>query len=153
MENISLKQIYFGGVTIQVPEIWSVETEELDEMDGSKSYSISVCATGKDVKGIDISYGLMPEDSDAYTEACGTYEEVMSEEDIEANEEPILCFDFQGKTAHGFSLTTDDGFPCFFFCVDVPADGKTMLLTVLLCAAENEELQSLLDFTEEYLKV
>ena len=36
MEQVSLKQIFFGGVTMQVPEIWNVETEELQEFDGQK---------------------------------------------------------------------------------------------------------------------
>lgn len=153
MKNIALRQVYFGGITVQVPEIWEVETEEMEEMDGQKSYSIAIGATGSDVRSIDISYGPMPEGSDAYAEACGTYEEIMEEEDLEANEEPILCFGFKEYKAHGFSLATDDGLPCFFFCIDVPAGEKTNLLTVLLCAANNDEMQSLLEFTEEYLSL
>lgn len=148
MENIALKQIYFGGITIQVPEIWNVDTEEIDEMDGQKSYSIGISATGHDVRSIDISYGPLPEGSDAYSEACGTYEEVVGEDGLSVNEEPILCFDFKGKEAHGFSLNTEDGLPCFFFCIDTD---QNKLLTVLLCAANNEDLQSLLDFVEEYI--
>ena len=77
MENIALKQVYFGGVTVQVPEIWEVETEEMVEADGQKSYSIAIEAAGNDVRSIDISYGAMPEGSDAYAEACGTYEEIV----------------------------------------------------------------------------
>jgi hypothetical protein len=97
---------------------------------------------------MDISFGPLPEGSDAYGEACGTYEEVVGEDGLDVNEEPILCFDFKGKEAYGFSLNTEDGLPCFFFCVDTD---KKELLTVLLCAANNEELQSLLDFVEEYI--
>jgi len=151
MENIALKQVYFGGVTVQVPEIWEVETEEMVEADGQKSYSIAIEAAGNDVRSIDISYGAMPEGSDAYAEACGTYEEIMEEDSLQANEEPILCFAFKEYKAYGLSLTTDEGLPCFFFCIDVPSGEKTNLLTVLLCAANNEEMQNLLEFTEEYL--
>lgn len=151
MKNIALRQVYFGGVTIQVPEIWEVETEEMLEEDGQKSYSIAIEAAGNDVRSIDISFGPMPEDSDAYVEACGTYEEVASEEELDTNDEPIMCFGFQDHKAYGFSLTTEDGLPCFFFCIDAPADGKTNLLTILLCASNNEDLQSMLEFTEEYL--
>lgn len=151
MENIALKQVYFGGVTVQVPEIWEVETEEMVEADGQKSYSIAIGAAGNDVRSIDISYGTMPEGSDAYAEACGTYEEIVEEDGIQANEEPILCFAFKEYKAHGFSLTTDEGLPCFFFCIDVPSGENTNLLTVLLCAANNDDMQSLLEFTEEYL--
>lgn len=153
MDKVALRQVYFGGVTIQVPEIWEVETEEMVEEDGQKSFSISIGAAGKDVRSIDISYGPMPEESDAYAEACGTYEEIKAEEDLDADEEPILCFGFQDYKAYGFSLSTDDGLLCFFFCIDVPSGGKTNLLTALICASDNEELQNLLEFMEEYISV
>ena len=153
MSNIALKQVYFEGITMQVPEIWETETEVFDEADGTKSYSLSINATGKDVRSIDISWGSIPEESDAYNEACATYEEVMSEEDLSTEEEPIICFEFQGHKAYVFYVYTEDGLPCFFFCIDIPADGKKNLLTVLVSAANHEELQSLIDFTEEYLKV
>lgn len=151
MNNISLKQVYFGGVTIQVPEIWDADTEEILEEDGQKSYTISINATGNDVRSVDISYGPMPEESDAYMEACGTYEDVMAEEDIAADDEPIICFQFQDYKAYGFNLWTDDGLPCFFFCIDVKTDSGTKLLTVLTCASNNEELQGLMEFVEEYI--
>lgn len=153
MNKIALRQVYFGGVTIRIPEIWNVETEELIEEDGQKSYSISVSADGTDVRSIDVSYGPMPEGSDAYTEACGTFEEVMEEEDMAVNEEPIICFGFQDYKAYGFNVWTDDGLPCFFFCIDINSEGKTNLLTVLVSAGNNEDLEALMDFTEEYLSV
>ena len=153
MNKIALRQIYFGGVTIRIPEIWNVETEELIEEDGQKSFSISVSADGNDVRSIDISYGPMPEGSDAYTEACGTFEEVMEEEDMAVNEEPIICFGFQDYKAYGFNVWTDDGLPCFFFCINIKSGEKTNLLTVLVSAGNNEDLEALMDFTEEYLSV
>ena len=153
MEQVSLKQIFFGGVTMQVPEIWNVETEELQEFDGQKSYSIDITAGGKDVRTIDISFGPLPEGSDAYSEACGTYEEVVGEDDLETNDEPILCFDFQGKEAHGFSLTTEDNLPCFFFCMDLPSRGKNSLITVLVCAPDNKDLEDLMTLAEDSLEV
>ena len=148
MSNIALKQIHFEGITMQIPEVWDYETEEYQEEDGTKSYSLSVSAKGKDVRTIDISWGIIPEGSDAYQEACATYEEVVGEEDLEVNDEPIVCFEFQKKEAHGFNVYTEDGLPCFFFCIDTD---QNKLLTVLLCAANNEDLQSLLDFVEEYI--
>ena len=153
MEKVSLKQVYWGSVTVRIPEIWNVETEEMLEADGGKSYCLGISACGNDVRSIDISYGPLPEGSDAYMEACATYEEVMSEEDLSTEEEPIICFEFQGHKAYGFNVYTEDGLPCFFFCIDIPAEGKKNLLTVLVSAANHEELQSLIDFTEEYLKV
>ncbi len=153
MGNIALKQIHFAGITMQVPEIWEAETEEYNEEDGTKSYSLSISAKGNDVRSIDISWGVIPEGSDAYTEACATYEEVVMEEDLSSDEEPILCFEFQKREAYGFNVWTDDGLPCFFFCIGIPSEGENHLLTVLVSAPDNDELQNLIDFVEEYLSV
>jgi len=153
MSNIALKQIHFAGITMQVPEIWEAETEEYNEEDGTKSYSLSISAKGNDVRSIDISWGVIPEGSDAYTEACATYEEVVMEEDLSSDEEPILCFEFQKREAYGFNVWTDDGLPCFFFCIGIPSEGENHLLTVLVSAPDNDELQNLIDFVEEYLSV
>ena len=153
MSKISLKQLHFGGITVQVPEIWNAETEEYIESDGVKSYGISISAPGNDVRSLDISFGPMPEGSDAYAEACGTYEEVVNEEDLTANDEPIICFGFKDYKAYGFNVWTDDGLPCFFFCTEVPAGDSICLLTVLASAPNNDELQSLIEFAEEYISV
>ena len=158
MEQAGLKEVQYGGMNISVPDIWDAETEELQEFDGQISHSISISASGKDVRSIDMSFGPMPEGSDAYSEACGTFEEVVGEEGLQAfcegvdeNAEPILCFDFKGMEAHGFSLMTEENLPCFFFCLDITQTGENKLLTVLLRAASNKDLQSLLDFVEEHL--
>ena len=153
MKKVSLKQVYYEGMTIQIPEIWNVEKEEYDEADGTKSYSMSISASGRDVRGIDLSIGMIPEGSDAYIEASRTFEEVMSEEDLQNNEEPILCFQFQEYKAYGFNVWTDDGIPCFFFCIDVQSKGEAKLLTALVSAPDNDELENMMEFVEEYLKI
>ena len=153
MSEIALKQVHFAGITMQVPEVWKYETEEYNEEDGTKSYSLSISAKGRDIRGIDISIGTIPEGSDAYIEASRTYEDVVNEEDIDANEEPIICFGFQKYKAYGFNVWTDDGLPCFFFCMDVPSVDKNRLVTVLVSAPDNDELQNLIDFVEEYLAI
>ncbi|MBR2608330.1 MAG: hypothetical protein IKC68_01210 [Bacteroidales bacterium] len=153
MKNVALKQVYHEGITMQVPEIWEVETDEFNEEDGTRSYTLSINANGKDIRSIDISWGVIPEGSDSYLEACRTYEEVVAEDDLSSDEEPIMCFEFQKREAHGFNVWTDNGQPCFFFCMDIPSKGRNHLLTVLISASNNDELQSLLDFTEEYLSV
>ena len=152
MNNTPLKQIHYEGITMQIPQVWAYETEEYHEEDGTKSFSLSIAASGKDVRSIDISWGTIPEGSDAYNEACATYEEVVSEEDLSANDEPIMCFEFQKREAYGFNVWTDDGLPCFFFCFTVPEKDKSHLITVLISAVNNEELETLMDFVEEYLK-
>ena len=151
--NVALKQVHFAGITMQMPEIWNYETEEYNEEDGTKSYSMSISAKGKDIRSIDISIGVIPEGFDAYIEASRTYEDVMSEEEISNNDEPIVCFEFQKREAYGFNVWTDDGIPCFFFCVGIPDKGHNNLLTVLVSAPDNNELQNLIDFVEEYLSV
>lgn len=153
MKNIALKQIHYAGITMQVPEIWNVETEEFNEEDGTVSYTLSINAKGRDIRSIDISCGVIPEGSDAYLEACRTYEDVVVEDDLSSDEEPVVCFEFQKKEAYGFTVWTDDGLPCFFFCMDLPQKGPNQLLTVLVSAVNNEDLQSLIDFVEEYLAV
>ena len=153
MKNIALKQVHFNGITMQIPEIWNYETEQYDEEDGTRSFSMSISAKDKDIRSIDISWGIIPEGSDAYNEACATYEEVVGEEDLSVNDEPIICFEFQKKEAFGFNVWTEDGLPCFFFCVGLPSKGKNHLLTVLVSAPDDKELESLFDFVEEYLSV
>ena len=153
MDTIALKQVHYKGITIRIPEIWNAESETYDEADGTRSYSLSISAAGNDVRSIDISWGSIPEGSDAYNEACATYEEVMNEEDLDVVEEPIICFKFQDRDAYGFNVLTDDGIPCFFFCVQIQTKGQADLLTVLVSAPDNDELQSLIDFVEEYLSV
>ena len=66
MSNIALKQIHFEGITMQIPEVWDYETEEYQEEDGTKSYSLSVSAKGKDVRTIDISWGIIPEEGSSW---------------------------------------------------------------------------------------
>ena len=70
MKSISLRQVHHGGITIQVPEIWEVETETYQEENGEESYEIDINAQGNDVRSINISFGPMLEGSDAYAEAC-----------------------------------------------------------------------------------
>ena len=153
MKNVALKQVHYEGITIQIPEIWNAETEEFNEADGTKSYSLSISASGRDVRSIDISIGSIPEGSDAYIEASRTYEDVVSEADLSANDEPILCFQFQDHEAYGFNVWTEDGLPCFFFCYDLKSNDKNDLLTVLVSAPDNAELQNMMEFVEEYLSV
>lgn len=138
---------------MQIPQVWNYQSEEFTEEDGTKSYSMSICAKGKDVRSIDINWGIIPEGSDAYTEACATYIEVIGEDNIDENEEPIVCFDFQGQEAHGFNIYTEDKLPCFFFCVGLPSKGANNLLTVLVTAANDNDLQDLIQFVGAYLTI
>lgn len=150
MSNTELKEIRFGGVTIEIPIAWKYTTESYTEEDGTESYRISACSTGKKVKSIDVSLGSIPEGSDSYLETCRAYEDILGE-DPAADEDAIVTFGFQNKEAHGFSVYMDDGTPCFFFCTDLPSKGDNCMLSILLCASDDAALENLIDFTEEHV--
>jgi hypothetical protein len=110
---------------------------------------IDIEAGGSDPRSITISYGPMPEGTDALMEAAGTYEEYIGEE-ISADDDPVAEYDFLGTTAFGFECPTeDDGIVCNFICADV--NGK--LITVMTTAATYEEIDDLLDLIEENIKL
>lgn len=153
MKDTSLKTIKYEGIKINVPGSWLSETETYEEADGSTSYSLSLSGRGRDVRCINISVGMIPEGSDAHIEASRAYEDVVCEEDLSINEEPIICFEFQQRKAYGFNIWTEDGLPCFFFCMDLPSRGKNTLITVLICASDDKEMESLMALVEESLKV
>lgn len=145
--EINLKQIFFGGITLQIPEIWTAETEMYDEPDGRQCACIDVSAQGNDLRSIIISYGPMPEGSDALMEASGTYDEIMEGND----EEAIYSFEFKGYEAYGFDFIPEDGQICSFICSGIEGKDGCRLLTVMATARNEEELESLLAFTEEYI--
>ena len=145
MSDIALKEIKFMGVSIQVPEIWDVETEKYVEPDGRECAMIDITATEGDPRSIVLSYGPMPDGSDALMEAAGTFEDLMEGYASESDEDPICEYDFLGKTAFGFEFPTEDGLACNFICVEVNSN----LLTVLTTARAYEEIDDLLDLIEE----
>ena len=148
--EINLKQIYFGGVTLQIPEVWTAECEMYDEPDGRQCACIDVTAEEGDIRSIMISYGPMPEGSDALMEVNGTFEEFAEDVDTE-NDEPIYTCEFKGQEAYGFDFKTEDGAACSFLCIGAEKANETKLLTVLTSASDNEELENLLAFVEEYI--
>ena len=147
--EINLKQIYFGGVTLQIPEVWTAECEMYDEPDGRQCACIDVTAEEGDIRSIMISYGPMPEGSDAIMEAGDTYEEVVGEIGPEVEDDPICEYDFLGTTGYGFEVPTEDGLACNFICAEI--GGK--LFTILTTAKSYEEIDDLLDLIEENIKL
>lgn len=148
--DINLKQINYGGVTLQIPEIWTAETEMYDEPDGRQCACLDISAQEGDVRSIMISYGPMPEGSDALMEANGTLDEFEGDISTE-NEEPVFSWTFKGYEAYGFDFKTEDGAACTFLCVGVEKEAETKLLTVLTSASDEEELENLISFVEEYI--
>ena len=150
--NVELKQIHFGGISLQIPEIWSVATESYTEPDGRECAMIDISANDGDPRSIVISYGPMPEGSDAIMEAGDTYEELIGEigENGE-DEDPICEYDFLGTVAFGFEVPTEDGLACNFICAETgPCEGdKTHLFTILTTAASYEDIDDLLDLVEQ----
>lgn len=108
------KQVVFNGVNLEIPETWRVHTESYTEPDGRDCSMIEISAEEGDPRSIIISYGPMPEGSDALMEAGGTYEEIIGEIGPEPEEDPICEYDFLGTT--GFEVPTEDNLACNFIC-------------------------------------
>jgi hypothetical protein len=151
MDKVNLKQVDYKGISVKVPEIWNVVTESYSEPDGRECAMMDISAVEGDPRSIVISYGPMPEGSDALFEAGGTYDELMEDLGADAQEDPICEYDFLGTTAYGFEFPTEDGLACNFICVSVdPEDGSgCKLFTILTTAKEFEDIDDLLDLIEE----
>lgn len=155
MEKNKLHTITFGGVSLQVPEIWSIKTASYTEPDGRECAMIDISAEEGDPRSIIISYGPMPEGSDAIMEAGDTYEEVVGEIGPEVDEDPICEYDFLGTTGYGFEVPTEDGLACNFICVatgspeQIEAGADYNLFTILTTGRTFEEIDELLDLVEQ----
>lgn len=117
MDKIALKEIQTKGITLNIPEIWNAHTETYTEPDGRECSMIDISAVEGDPRSIIISYGPMPEGSDAIMEAGDTYEEVVGEIGPDVEDDPICEYDFLGTTGYGFEVPTEDGLACNFICV------------------------------------
>lgn len=149
--NIELKEVKFGGVSLQVPEIWSVTTESYTEPDGRECAMIDITANDGDPRSIVISYGPMPEGSDAIMEAGDTYEELIGEIGPAVEDDPICEYDFLGTIGFGFDVPTEDNLACNFICAEIGSDSpeRSHLFTILTTANSYEGIDELLDLIEE----
>ena len=152
--DVKLMTVSMGGVEIKVPETWSAETNLYVE-GGRECSMIEVSATEGDPRSIIISYGPMPEGSDAILEASGTYEEVVGEIGPEMEDDPICEYDFLGTTGYGFEVPTEDGLACNFICVATGAQAQIetgidcKLFTILTTGSTFEDIDDLLDLIEQ----
>ena len=153
--EIELKQIEFGGVTLKIPEVWSVHTESYTEPDGRECAMIDISAVEGYPRSFVISYGPMPEGSDALLEAGGTYEEVIGEVGPEIEDDQICEYDFLGTTGYGFELASEDGFVSNFICAEIGTQEQRdlgvgcKLFTILTTAKTYEDIDDLLDLIEQ----
>lgn len=147
--------IHFGGITLQIPEVWNTITESYTEPDGRECAMIEISAEEGDPRSIIISYGPMPEGSDAIVEASDTYEEIIGEIGPEVEEDPICEYDFLGTTGYGFEVPTEDELACNFICVatgspeQIEAGADYNLFTILTIGRTFEEIDELLDLVEQ----
>ena len=149
MSEVALKTVTSGNLSIKVPEIWNAHTETYTEPDGRECSMIEISAVEGDPRSIIISYGPMPEGSDAIMEAGDTYEEVVGEIGPEVEDDPICEYDFLGTTGYGFEVPTEDGLACNFICAEIAKGGKNQLFTILTTARTYEEIDELLDLVEQ----
>jgi len=155
MSKIELKKIEFGGITLQIPEVWSAITESYTEPDGRECTMIDISAQEGDPRSITISYGPMPEGSDALMEAGGTYEDIVGEIGPEVEDDPICEYDFLGTTGFGFEVPTEDNLACNFICAEIGTQTEReagvgcKLFTILTTAKSYEDIDDLLDLVEQ----
>lgn len=155
MGQVALKQISFGGISLQIPEVWNTITETYTEPDGRECTMIEISAEDGDPRSIIISYGPMPEGSDALMEAGGTYEEIIGEIGPEPEEDPICEYDFLGTTGFGFEVPTEDNLACNFICAEIGSQTEReagtgcKLFTILTTAKSYEDIDDLLDLVEQ----
>ena len=153
MSEVSLKTICFGGVSLQIPEIWAVTNESYTEPDGRECAMIDISANDGDPRSIVISYGPMPEGSDAIMEAGDTYEELIGEIGPAVEDDPICEYDFLGTIGFGFDVPTEDNLACNFICAEIGSDSleRSHLFTILTTAKSYEDIDDLLDLVEQHL--
>ena len=154
MSKIELKAINFGGLALQVPEVWDVKTETYTEPDGRECAMIEISAVEGDPRSITISYGPMPEGSDAFIEASDTFEGLIGEMGVAVEEDPICEYDFLGTTGFGFEVPTEDNMACNFICAEVgpEIEGRSHLFTILTTANSYEDIDDLLDLVEQHIE-
>ena len=155
MSNIALKTITAEGIQMQIPEVWNATVESYTEPDGRECTMIDISAQEGDPRSITISYGPMPEGSDALMEAGGTYEEIIGEIGPEVEDDPICEYDFLGTTGFGFEVPTEDNLACNFICVAIGSQTQIEtgidchLFTILTTGRTFEEIDELLDLVEQ----
>ena len=155
MATIQLKEIKVRGLAIKVPKTWNVFTETYTEPDGRECAMIEISTEEGDLRSIIISYGPMPEGSDALMEAGGTYEEIIGEIGPEPEEDPICEYDFLGTTGFGFEVPTEDNLACNFICAEIGSQNERevgvgcKLFTILTTAKTYEDIDDLLDLVEQ----
>ena len=149
MSEIALKPVEFGGIRMEIPEIWEAVTQTYTEPDGRVCSMIEISAVDGDPRSIVISYGPMPEGSDTFMEASDTYEELIGEAGIAEDEDPICEYDFLGTVGFGFEVPTEDNLACNFICAETGAEGRSQLFTILTTARSYEEIDDLLDLVEQ----
>jgi hypothetical protein len=151
MSAVELKKIEFGGVSLRIPEVWTVVTESYTEPDGRECAMIDISAEEGDPRSIVISYGPMPEGSDAYMEACDTFEDLIGAEGADSDEDPICEYDFLGTVGFGFEVPTEDKLACNFICAEIglEVENRSHLFTILTTGRSYEDIDDLLDLVEQ----
>ena len=142
-------------ISLQVPKTWRIHLDSYVEPDGRECSMIEISAEEGDPRSIIISYGPMPEGSDAIVEASDTYEQVVGEIGPNVEDDPLYEYDFLGTTGYGFEVPTEDGLACNFICVATGSQTQIetgidcKLFTILTTGRTFEEIDELLDLVEQ----
>lgn len=155
MNNATLIPTIFSGISLLTPNTWNIFTKSYTEPDGRECAMIEISAEEGDPRSIIISYGPMPEGSDALMEAGDTYEEIIGEIGPEPEDDPICEYDFLGTTGFGFEVPTEDNLACNFICAEIGTQTERevgvgcKLFTILTTAKSYEDIDEILDFVEQ----
>lgn len=151
MSTTGIKPLQFVGIILQAPETWMIKTDSYTEHDGRECSMIDISVKEGDSRSIIISYGPMPEGSDAIMEAADTYENTIGEIGPEVEDGPITEYDFLGTIGYGFDVPTEDNLACNFICVEIgsKSEERSYLFTILTTAKTFEEIDELLDLVEQ----
>jgi hypothetical protein len=147
--------VFFEGVKLLIPKGWDAVAESYTEPDGRECAMIEISAEEGDPRSIIISYGPMPEGSDALMEAGDTYEEIIGEIGPEPEDDPICEYDFLGTTGFGFEVPTEDNLACNFICAEIGTQTERevgvgcKLFTILTTAKSYEDIDEILDLVEQ----
>ena len=148
------KHIMKYNVTLPLPDGWTSETEEYEEIDGAPITHLSCSLadpsgkTGGSV--IDLYLGDLPDETTARDEAFANYAEMVGWDDDDDETDPIAEWRFQNRRAFGFSALCEDESPLLLMCVEIK---KGALLIANIIAPTDEELQNLARYVEFHLRL
>lgn len=140
-------------ITLPLSKEWNVEQEIIME-EGEEVVSYYAYPANPDIKllagaSIELYVGNTPEDSDAKIECINSYMEAIGLDDDD-EEVPVKEIPFLENDGWYYEAQDDEGQPVILICVEtVPGT----LVMVILAHRDEENLDALLSYVDENLKI